>query len=127
MFVLAGGQVRAEEEITDGVPAEDAVDDDSEQVPLEVEAVVAEAVAGEGASVAGEGAEVGVLALEFLGEAAELAEDVQLEVPGELAEFGGTGRIEDDLERLHPGSGFRFGGMEASGGWVGNEGFVTAL
>ena len=127
MFVLTGGQVGAEEEIADGVPAEDAVDDDAEDVPLEVEAVIAEAVAGEGAPVAGEGAEVGVLALEFLREAAELAEDVQLEVPGELAEFGGTGRIEDDLERLHPWSGFRFGGREASGRWVWSEGFVTAL
>ena len=89
------------------------MDDDAEDMSFEVEAIVAEAVAGEGAAVAGQGAEVGVLALEFLREAAELAEDVQLEVPGELAEFSGTGRIEDDLERLHPWAGFRVGEVEA--------------
>ena len=113
LFVLARGQVRPEEEIAERVPAQDAMDDDAEHMAFEVEAIVAEAVAGEGASVAGQGAEVGVLALEFLREAAELAEDVQLEVPGELAEFGGTGRIEDDLERLHPWAGFRVGEVEA--------------
>jgi hypothetical protein len=33
-----------------------------------------------------------------------LSEDVQLQVPRQFGQLGGTRRIEDDLERLHPGT-----------------------
>ena len=81
LFVLAGGQVGSEEEVADGVSAEDTVHDDTKHMPFEVEAVVTETVTREGPTVPGQAAEMGVLALQFLGQATELTEDMQLEIP----------------------------------------------
>jgi len=44
------------------------------------------------------------------GEAAELAEDVELRFLGHARQFGGAGRREDDLEWLHFGGGLRVEG-----------------
>jgi hypothetical protein len=116
LFVLARGQVGSEEEVADGVPAEDPVHDDAQNMTLEVEAVVAKSVTRQGAAIPGEATEMGVLALQFLRQAAELTQDMQLKIPRELRELRGTGRIEDDLERLHPRSLSGLGAGQARAG-----------
>ena len=101
-FVFADGQAGAEEEVFEAVLAQDAVDDDAEFVALEIDAVIPEAEAVQELVVAFEPTEAfEVGAHHFLGEAAKLAEDLQLEFLGHLREFGGAGGVEDDLEGAH--------------------------
>lgn len=101
-FILAGGKAGAEEEVLEGVPVQDAVDDHAKLMALEVDAVVANAETVHGASSALELAEVfQVRAHDLLGQAAEFAQNIELQVLGHARELSSTGRVEDDLERAH--------------------------
>ena len=101
-FVFADGQAGTEEEILEAVLAQDAVHDDAKLVPLEIDAVIAEAEAVQELVVPLQPAEtLKVGAHDFLGQAAKLAEDLQLELLGHLGELGGAGGVEDDLEGAH--------------------------
>lgn len=100
--VFADGEVRAVEEVFEGVAAEDAVDDDAEVVLFEIDAVIAETEAMEDLAVAFQFAE----ALEFSGhdlvrQAAELAEDVQLQFLRHTGKFSRARGIKNDLKRAH--------------------------
>lgn len=80
------------------------MNDDAQLVALKIDAVVAEAEALEGFARALKLAEVaGVAFQDFLGEAAEFAEDVKLQLARHGGQFGRAGRIEDDL-KLHGAS-----------------------
>jgi hypothetical protein len=108
-FVFAGGEAGAEEEVFEGVAVEDAVDDDSQCVTLEVNAVVSEAESAEGFSRAFEGAEVLKVAFEdFLGQTAKFAKDVELEFAGHFGQFRSADGVEYDLKLEH--------GFDASSG-----------
>src|SRR5581483_4986835 len=101
-FIFARREAGAEEEIFESVAAEDAMDDHAEVVPLEINAIIAEAKAMEGLAVALEFAEMLEIALHgLLGKAAKFAEDVKLQFPGHLGQFRGADGVEDDLELHH--------------------------
>ena len=102
--VLAGGQAAAEPEILQRILVQDAVDDDAEGMFLEVDAVVADAEAVEDLALPLQLAEALHVGREHLaGKPAEVAENLQLEILGQAAEFTGAGRVEDDLELGHGG------------------------
>ena len=101
-FVLADREAGAEEEVFETVLAQDSMDDDAQFVALKIHAVIAETEAVKELVVALQPAEaLKVGAHDFLGEAAKLAENLQLQLLGHLREFGGAGGVEDDLERAH--------------------------
>jgi hypothetical protein len=98
-FVLGHGELGAEEKILEGVFVEDAMDDESGVVALEINAVFLRAIAVEIATLALEFAEfLGVGLVEILRQKIEFAEDLELECFGELGELGGAAVVEDDLE-----------------------------
>ena len=76
--------------------------DNSQQMPLEINPIIAQAKAMQDFSVPlqfPEPFEIGFH--HFLGQSTELAQDVQLQFPGHLRQFDRAGRIEDDLEWPH--------------------------
>ena len=78
------------------------MNEDSEAVAFEVDAVVADAVTVEDVAVAFEFAEIfQFVGHDMLGQAAEIAEDLELEFLGHAGQFGGTGGRENDLKRVH--------------------------
>ena len=80
------------------------MNNDSEFVSLKINPVIAEAKAMEGLSRAFEVAKLVEIALEHLArKSAKLAEDVKLQFARHLGQFGGAGRIKNDLE-LHESS-----------------------
>ena len=84
------------------------MDDEAGGFLLEVDAVVPSPVAVEGAVGAPHRAEtVGVAGEEIGGEDVEFPQDLDLERGGQLADFRGAGRGENDLEGRH-GRKFKF-------------------
>ena len=121
-FILTHGQIRSEQKILQAVPAEDAVHDQPELVPLEVNAILANAKSMERFPVALELAEaLQVGAHDFLGQTAELAQDAQLKFLWHPGEFTGAGRVEDNLEWPHAA------GFVVDGSAYGNRTRLSAL
>ena len=78
------------------------MDHDAEFVALEVDAEITDAEAVHDPPGALQLAEVLQLgAHDFLGQAPEFAQDVELQVLGHFGEFSRAGRIENDLKRSH--------------------------
>ena len=85
-----------------GVAAEDAMHQHAEAVAIEIDAIITDAKAVQDVAVALELAEVFEFAGDdMLGEAAKIAEDLQLEFLGHAREFRRAGRRENDLKRVH--------------------------
>ena len=103
-FVFLGLEAGAEEEILEGMAAEDAVDEQAEVVPLEIDAVIADAETVQDAPALHEPAEFLQLSpAGLLRQPAELAEDLQLKFFGHARQFGGAGWRKNDLEWMHTG------------------------
>lgn len=102
--ILLGGQIGTEQEILEGMLAEDAMDDDAEGMALKVDAVVAEAVPGQRPTVPGQVTVLPFLALQFLRQTSELSEHLELQVLRQPGKLPGAGGIENDLKRGHLGS-----------------------
>ena len=101
-FVLFHFEAGTEEKIFEGMTAEDAVDDDAEFVSFEVNAVIADAKAVKDAAGAFEFTELIEFGMhDLLWQSAKFAEDLQLQFLGHLRQFGGAGRIKNDLKRAH--------------------------
>ena len=99
LVLIGHRELRAEEEVADGVLVEDAVDQDSLLVALEVDAVVAATEAVKRAAVPLDSAEIfPVERTKIIGKDLELGEEVELEILGKGAHFRGADGIEDDLE-----------------------------
>ena len=78
------------------------MDDNSQQMPLKINAIITQAKAMQDFSVPLQFPEPFEIGFHYLlRQSAELAQDVQLQFPGHLRQFNRTGRIEDDLERPH--------------------------
>src|SRR6266446_4699654 len=91
-FVFFDGQGGTVEEIFEGIFAEDAVDDDAQFVPLEINAIVANAKAMQNFAVSFQLTEVlEVGAHDFLGQPAKFAKDIQLKFLGHTPQLGGAG------------------------------------
>ncbi len=101
-FVFLHFEPGSKKEILERVAVEDAMDEESKLVTLEVNPVVADPEAVQNAARSLELPELVQLGVhDLLGQAAELAQDLQLELLGHARQFGGTGGIEDYLERSH--------------------------
>jgi hypothetical protein len=84
------------------MPAEDAVDDHAQVVPLEIDPVIADAEAVQDPARALEFAEVIQLGMhDLLGQSTEFAEDLELQFLGHLRQLRGAGGIKNDLEGAH--------------------------
>ncbi len=71
-------------------------------VPLEIDAIIPDPEAVQGAALLDELAElVQFRAHHLLRQAAKIAEDLQLQFLGHPRQFGGGGRRENNLERIH--------------------------
>ena len=98
-FVLAGFQAGTEQKILERVPAENAVDEHAQFVPLEIDAIITHPKTVQRPPAQFQFAEgVQFRAERLLGEAAEFAEDMQLQFLGHARQFGGAGWRKDDLE-----------------------------
>jgi len=90
------------EEILECVPAHDAMNQHAERVALKVNAVVADAEAVQDVPVAFQFAEILQFAAhDLLWQAAEVAENLQLQFLGHSRQLGRGGRREDDLKGAH--------------------------
>ena len=104
-LILLHFETGTKQEVFEGMAVEDAMDDQTEFVALEIDAVIPDPKAMEGASSPLELSELVHLSLhDLLGEAAELAEDLQLKFLGHPRELSRAGRIKDDLKGVHNGS-----------------------
>ena len=102
-FVFASGKAGAEEKVFEGVAVQNPVHNEAEGMAFKINAIIAEPEAMERFAVALEFAEMFHLSVQdLLGEAAEFAEDIELQFLRHLGEFGGAGGIKNDLE-LHLG------------------------
>jgi hypothetical protein len=82
-FILANGQIGAIKEVLKGVLVQNAVNEHSQVVPLEVDAIVAQPETKELAAAAFEASVFLEIGLEdFLGQAAKLSKDVKLKLLG---------------------------------------------
>lgn len=100
--VFCDGQVGAKKKVFEGVLAKDAMHDNPEVVLLEVDAVIAEAETVQDLAVTLQLAKaLKFSGHDFVGQAAEFAEDVQLQFPWHARQFGRAGRIENNLEWAH--------------------------
>ena len=89
-------------EVFKGVFAKDAVDDDTQLVAFEVDAIIAESETVEGAAATFEFSEFLQIGAEhLLGKPSKLTEDIELEVPGKFFQVSGAGWVKDDLELTH--------------------------
>src|ERR1019366_7789113 len=95
-------QAGAEQEVLEGVAVEDTVHHQAELVPLEIDAVIADAEPVQDASGALEFAELVQFGVhDLLRQATKLAEDLKLQFLGHPCQFRRAGRVEDDLEWAH--------------------------
>ena len=101
-FIFLHLQAGTEEEILESMAIEDAMDEQAQFVALEIDAVIADPEAVQGAACPFEFAEGVQFGLHhLLGQAAKLAEDLELEFLGHAGQLSRAGRIKDDLERTH--------------------------
>jgi hypothetical protein len=101
-LVLAHLDAGTEEEILEGVPAHDAVDENAKRVALKINTVIANPEAVEDVTVALELAEIFQFAADdLLGQATEVAENLELQFLGHPRKLGGTGRRENNLKWAH--------------------------
>jgi len=104
-FVLAGFQTGTEQKILERMTAENPVDEDAQLMPLKIDAVITDPETVQRAPALFEPAKfLKFRAAHLLGQAAKLAEDLQLQFLGHPGQFSGAGRREDDLKRLHGNS-----------------------
>lgn len=90
------------EKVLERVAVEDAMDQEPQFVPLEIDAVIADPKAVQDAAGPFEFAELIQLGVHhLLRESAEPAQDLQLQFFGHARQFRRAGRIEDDLKRTH--------------------------
>ena len=98
-LVLAGGEAGTEQEILQRVPAQDAVDQHAEFVPLEIDAVIAHAEAVQRAPGLLQLAELFQFRADhLLRQPAKIAEDLELQFLGHPPQLGGGGGRENDLK-----------------------------
>ena len=91
-----------EQEILERVAVEDAVDHQAQFVPLEIDAVIPDPEPVQRPAGALEFAELVQLgAHHLLRQAAELAQDLELQLFGHPRQFRRAGRVEDDLKWAH--------------------------
>ena len=101
-FILGARQLGTEGKILEGVFVEDPVNHQAGGFLFEVDPVVPGPVSVEGAIRAFHRAEaIGMTGKKVGGQNVELAEDLHLQGGGKLADLGGAGRAEDDLEGRH--------------------------
>ena len=100
--VLVAIQIRAEQEVFQRMLVEDAMHDDSQMMPLKINPVIPQPIPQQDSTCASESPKFGAFTLNFQRKAPELAEDEELKVLRHPIEFGGTGRVKDDLEGQHP-------------------------
>ena len=101
-FVFLHFQSGPEEEILEGMAIEDAVDEQAQLVAFEIDAVIADPEAVQSAAGAFEFAErIQFGVHDLLGQAAKLAQDLELQFLGHAGQFRRAGGIEDDLEWAH--------------------------
>ena len=101
-FVLLHFQPGTEEEILQGMPVENTVDEQAEFMALKIDAIVADSEAVQGAAGPFQLAESVQLSLhDLLRQAAKFTEDLQLQFLGHACQFRRASGIKDDLERAH--------------------------
>src|SRR5581483_4313406 len=92
----------AEIKILQRVPTENAMNDHAKVVALEINPVIPDAETVQAADRALQFAELIQFGVhDLLGQAAELAQDLELEFLGHAGQLGGAGGIENDLECVH--------------------------
>src|SRR4051812_50101986 len=102
-FIFLDREGGAVKEVFESVPAQDPVDDQTEFVALEINAIIANAEAMKDLASAFQLAEsLQVGAHYLLGKAAKFTQNVQLKFLGHAGQFGCTSRVEDNLKRAHP-------------------------
>ena len=98
-FVLAGLQAGTEQKVLERVAAENAVDEHAQFMPFKIDAIITHAEPMQRPPAQFQFAKrVQFGAERLLGEAAEFAEDLQLQFLGHARHFGGAGWRKDDLE-----------------------------
>ena len=91
-----------EQKVLQRVPAEDSVDNQSKLMPLKINAIIANAKSLQYPSRPLKFAELIDLRVhDLLRQAAKFAQNLQLQLLGHPRQFGGTGRVENNLERAH--------------------------
>ncbi len=93
---------RAKEEILERMPTQDAMHQDAKLVALEINPVITHAEAVQDVAVAFQLAEIIKFAADdMLGQAAKVAQNLELQFLGHARQLGGTGGRENDLKRVH--------------------------
>lgn len=101
-LILLHLQAGAEHEVLECMPIEDAVNDQPQLMPLEINAVIAHSEPVQDPAGPLELAEVFQLRLHhLLGQSPELAKDLQLQFLGHSRQLSGAGGVEYDLKRAH--------------------------
>jgi hypothetical protein len=97
-LVFGNRQFAAEEEVFEGILAEDAADVDDLAVPLEVDAVIFDAIPVDFLPTTRELAKFLVVLLEVLREKLEPVDDLQLQFARQCGQFLGAHGIENNLQ-----------------------------
>lgn len=101
-LVFTGGQPAPEQEVLEGIPAHDAMNDDAQFVPLEIDPVISQTKPVQDATISFQSTVLFEVRLDdFLRQSPEFAQDVELQFLRHFREFAGAERIKDDLKRLH--------------------------
>src|SRR5438105_3742679 len=101
-LVFAGREAGTEQEILERVAAEDPMHDNSQLMPLEINAIIPQPKPVQNLPVPLQFPKpLQVRSHDFLRQSAELPQNVQLQFLGHLRQFGRTRGIEDDLKGSH--------------------------
>ena len=101
-FILSGGKAGSKQKIFERIPVQNPMDHQAEFVPFKIDPIVPDPKAVQDFSGAFQFAEpLQIRAHRFLGQAAKLAQNVQLKILGHAGQLGCADRVEDDLKGTH--------------------------